>query len=51
MINLDDLLVWVQTCELWAILFRWVMLMAMENLEIVQHQNILQYATIRGGGY
>lgn len=28
-----------------------VMLMTMENLAIVQHQNTLCYATIQGGDY
>ncbi len=51
MINFNDLLMWVQGCEQWVALFKRVMPMAMENLKIVQHQNTLQYATTRGGGY
>jgi hypothetical protein len=50
-INLDDPSKWVQTCEQWVVLFKWVMPMAIENLTIVQHQDILQYAMICGGGY
>jgi hypothetical protein len=43
----NDLVMWVQTCEQNDYLFRWVMPMAMENLAIVHHQDILRYATIR----
>jgi hypothetical protein len=50
-ISFDDFSMWVQACEHWVILFRWVMPMAMENLAIVQHQDTVRYAMIRGGGY
>jgi hypothetical protein len=50
-ISLNDPLVWIQAREQWVTLFRHVMPMVMENLAIVQHRNILQYATIRGRGY
>jgi hypothetical protein len=51
MISFDDHLMWIHACEQRAILFRHVMLMAMENLAIVQHQNTFQYATICGRSY
>jgi hypothetical protein len=34
-----------------AVLFKRVMLMAMENLSIAQHRNTLRYAHTRGGSY
>ncbi len=50
-ISFDDLVLWVQACEQWAVLFRWVMFMAMENLAIAWHQDFFWYATIHGRGY
>ncbi len=50
-INMDDLNVWIQTCEQWATLFQHVMPMDMQNLAIVQHQDTLCYAIIHGGSY
>jgi len=50
-ISFDYPLMWIQACVQQATLFRRVMLMAMENLAIVQHENMFQYATICGGDY
>jgi hypothetical protein len=36
-ISFDDSPMWVHTCGQQVALFRWVMLMAMENLAITQH--------------
>jgi len=47
-ISINDLVVWVQTCEQHDVLFRWVMPMVMENMAIAHHQNIIRYATICG---
>jgi hypothetical protein len=50
-VNLDDPEMWLTVCSQRVELFRRVMLVAFENLAIVQHMDTLRYATIRGGGY
>jgi hypothetical protein len=42
---------WFYACEQISVLFKSVMLRAMENVAISWHHDTLQYATIRGGGY
>ncbi len=50
-LNLDESNVWFQACEQ-ITLFRCVMPVIMENLEIVQcHWNTLQHVIINEGGY
>jgi hypothetical protein len=49
--NLDDLDVWIQTCEQRIILFECVVPMAMKSLATTQHWNMLHYVTILGGGH
>jgi len=51
MINFNDPSMWILACGQHVFLFRHVMPMAMENIIITRHQNILWYATIHGGGY
>ncbi len=46
-----DANVWLQACEQQIALFQHVMPMAMENLTIVEHGDILHYAVIQGGVY
>jgi len=48
--NLDDPIMWFQACEQIIVLFKSVMLMAMENPTISWHHDTFQYATIHGGG-
>jgi hypothetical protein len=50
-VNLDDPEMWFRVCFQRAKLFRRVMPATFKNLAIVQHKDILRYATIRGGGY
>jgi hypothetical protein len=50
-VNLDDPKMWLRVCSQCAKLFRKVMLVAFENLAIVQHKDTMRYATIRGGSY
>lgn len=50
--DLDDLNMWFQACEQWVVvLFRSVMPMVMESLEISQHWDMICYATTCEGGY
>jgi hypothetical protein len=48
MIHFDDLSMWVQACGQQVALFRKVMPMVMDNLTIVQHWDIFQYARTKG---
>lgn len=41
MVSLDDPSMWLRACEQRAILVRHVMPMAMENLAITQHRDII----------
>jgi len=49
--GLDSPTTWVRVIVERVVLFRRVMLMAMENLSIAQHRNTLRYAHTRGGNY
>lgn len=49
--NLDDLDVWIQTCEWWIILFECVVPMAMECLATTQHWNMSHHVTIHVSGH
>jgi len=50
-VDLDSLANWATVIAERATLFKKVMPMAMENLSITQHQDILWYAHTRGGSY
>ena len=50
-VDLDDPEVWAQTLQDRAEYFRKAMPMALENLAIAQHRNMLRYARIRSGAY
>jgi len=50
-LNMDDPNVHMCACGERARLFKKVVLMTFENLDIVQHRNTLKYVTIHGGRY
>jgi hypothetical protein len=50
-LNMDDPNVHMCACGERAKLFKKVVLMIVENLDIVQHKNTLKYVTIHGGRY
>jgi hypothetical protein len=50
-INLNDPNVWLHACKQWVALFWHVMLIAMDNLVIIQNQYTLCYVPIWRGGY
>ena len=49
--DLDSPATWVRVITKRAVIFRRVMLMAMENLSIAQHRDTLCYAHTPGGSY
>jgi hypothetical protein len=50
-VYLNSLAIWVRFIAQRVALFKRVMLMAMENLSITQHQDTLRYAHTQGGSY
>jgi hypothetical protein len=50
-VDLDSLAIWARDIAERVALFKKVVLMAMENLSIAQHQNTLRYAHTQGGSY
>ena len=50
-VDLDDPKVWAQALQDRADYFRKAMPMALENLAIAQHRDMLCYARIRNGAY
>jgi hypothetical protein len=50
-VDLDSLATWARVIVERVVLFWKVMLVAMENLSIAQHQDTLQYAHTWGGSY
>ncbi len=49
--DLDSLAIWAKVIAERAVLFKRVMIMAMENLSIAQHRDTLWYAHTQGGNY